>query len=153
MGLLRKITLSRKLSAVLGLISVIYLVYRLSHSFCLSFFFLDIFLFITGALAVYPIIYSSWLDLKLNWDRKVEDTGKTYRDFFSGNLKPKTREKLVRHHWKKVQWIVPYAFLVNFPLTFIAVFLFSLSQAFVLFSGGLFGISVVSYRYQSKLEL
>lgn len=156
MDLIKKITLSENFSAGLFYLSLVVFIYAFTSSLpCVSFyeFNTELFVFAVGALGVYPVIESAWSDVKDGWEEEVGGTGKTYRDFFAGEVSERVGEKLVQNHWSSIRWIIPYVFGVYLYLTFFVVNYFQPSKIVLLFFGSLLMISLVSVKYQRQLEI
>lgn len=149
---IRKMTFSKKFSAILFLISLALLMDYLMP--CVSFakLNLSIFIFAVGALAAYPLINKAWIDVEEKWDEEIEDTGKSYEDFFSKDLDEDVRSKIVKHHWSSIAWTVPYAFTVYLYLAFFVIYFIYPFALFVFFAGSIFMISVESLRFQRQLN-
>lgn len=156
MDLVKKVTLSDNFSAGLFYLSLAVFVYAFYASLpCVSFyeFNTNLFVFAVGALGVYPAIERAWLDVKKGWNEEVAGTRKTYRDFFAGEVSEEVRDKLVQNHWSSIQWIVPYVFGVYLYLTFFVMNYFQPSKIVLLFFGSLLMVSLVSVKYQRRLEI
>ncbi|MFB6215772.1 MAG: hypothetical protein ABEJ72_02220 [Candidatus Aenigmatarchaeota archaeon] len=151
MNAVRKLTFSKGFSLAILLVSLAWFV--ISNvpldGYILN---VNIFVFILGALASYPLIHGAWLDIERHWDRKVAGTGKTYRDFFSGDLDREKERNLVRYHCGSISWTIFYAFSVYFYLSFSVVYFFAPLKLYLLLAGSLFSVSLESLRFQNRLK-
>jgi len=136
---IRRITLDRRPSALLAVLSAAYALYLVSGGN-----FAGIFFFISGAGIAYPPIFHMWADIENNWKG-------TYRNFFLGAMRTEARNRMIMDHWKKTWWVFPYLFFVYGYCAFIAISI-GYAYAALLFSGSLFATGLVSYQAQSRLS-
>ncbi|MCD6478141.1 MAG: hypothetical protein J7K87_03995 [Candidatus Aenigmarchaeota archaeon] len=114
---------------------------------------LRIFTFLVGAVLVYPPIDGMWSDVLKYWNKKVDNTCRSYKDMLTKKIKPEERSRLVSHHWKNVRWTIAYFLLFFAYLTFIVSWVFGPLGLMIYFAGSIFGVSVISARYQDILKL
>lgn len=138
-GWIRKITLDRRPSALLAILSAAYAIQLVSSRQT----FAGMFFFISGAAIAYPPIFHLWADVEKNWENK-------YKRFFYGKISAEARNKAIAEHWKKTWWALPYIFFVYGYCAFIAM---ALGQVFVLLllAGSFFTTGITSYKAQSRL--
>lgn len=156
MDLIKKITLSDNFSAGLFYLSLAAFAYMFYISMpCMSLykFSSNLFIFLIGALAIYPAIDRAWLDVKRGWDEEVGDTGKTYRDFFAGKVDEETGNKLVKNHWNSIRWVIPYTFGIYLCIALFTAYFFEPNKLFLLFFGSLLMVALDSVKYQRELEI
>lgn len=155
MNLTKKITLSDRFSCglvYLSLVVFVYLFYRSLPCVPIVEFVSNLFVFLVGAVSIYPVIDSMWRDVRKNWSESVAGTDKSYLDFFTEDLKKETRKKIIRNHWENVEWAVPYIFSVYLFLSGFAIYMFSLRGLILTLSGSLFMTALVSDKYQRQLK-
>lgn len=156
MDLVKKITLSDNFSAGLFYISLAVFIYFFYVSLpCMSFyeFNSNLFVFLIGVLGAYPVIDGAWSDVKGGWEEEVAGTGKTYRDFFAGDVSREVGDKLVENHWDHIKWIFPYVLGVYLYLALSTAYLLAPSKLVLLFFGSLLMVSLDSVKYQRELEV
>ncbi|MFP4046029.1 MAG: hypothetical protein ACLFS3_03140 [Candidatus Aenigmatarchaeota archaeon] len=155
MNLMKKITLSDRFSCGLVYLSLavfVYIFYRSLPCVPLQELALNLFVFLVSGLAIYPVIDSMWRDVQENWEKRVAGTGKSYLDFFTEDLDEETRTKIVRSHWKAVEWVVPYVFSAYLFVAGFMVYLFSFRGLVLSLFGSLFMTGLVSVKYQRELK-
>lgn len=153
MNWVRKLTVSRSFSVLILLLAVLGFAVPVLSCGAAWAWNTKLFVFAVGALAAYPPIHGAWSDIKKHWDREIGDTGKTYRDFFTGDADREERTALVKHHWSSISWTIPYAFSVYLYLSFSSIYFFGFRSLALLFAGSLFSISLESLRFQDGLDL
>ncbi len=137
-GWIRKITLDRRPSALLAILSAAYALYLVSKGN-----FAGMFFFISGAGIAYPPIFHLWLDIEKNLEKE-------YKKFFYGTISAEARNKMILKHWGRTWWTAPYIFLVYGYCAFVAMYL-GKPYAALLFSGSLFMTGLASYQAQSRI--
>ena len=154
MCLIKKITLSVNFSSLLFYTSLAFFIYNfylLLPHIDFALYNQQLFIFLTSAFIIYPVIDKSWYNVNNYWEQEVADTGKTYSDFFVNDCDEETSNKMVKEHWKKTAWIVPYVLFVYSYVVISMISKYGISYLPLIFFGSLFMISLISIKYQREI--
>jgi len=145
-----RINLNKKFSWFLAILSLFYLFFGiLGRDFIETN--MRIFVFFIGAMLTYPPVNGMWLDVIKYWNKKITKRS-SYKDLFYKKLNQKERSVLISHHWKNVIWVVPYFLLFFAYLTFVVSWVFGPNGLMLYFAGSMFGVSVISVKYQEEIR-